>query len=122
MPVKSWNNCVMRRLFQSGDAPADEPAHRLCTVQIAMGRIKVRFKDPKCAGGWAVLEGNEAGAGHYQLRARNFYGTATLHHSPGENKLEGGWMAAGLRAMWTIELRGGGVFRDPARPFIRGRP
>jgi hypothetical protein len=75
-----------------------------CHVRIDETKIVVSFEQHD---GLTVYEGKEVAPGHFKLTCARKGGCATLHRIPGENLLEGHWIAGRDQGMWRIQLKAG---------------
>jgi hypothetical protein len=73
-----------------------------CQVRIDGAKIVVSYEQHD---GPTVYEGEEIAPGHFKLTCARKSCRATLHRLPGENLLEGHWMAGQDQGMWRIQLK-----------------
>ena len=92
-----WLNSAMSCLFYSDeDATEDFP----CAVKITETEILVEYEDE----GFKQYRGRNDGSGHFELRAPEIKGHASLHMFPNSTILEGSWTEGTYRGMWKIRL------------------
>jgi hypothetical protein len=90
------SNCKADHLFFEREAETDVP----CNVEIDNGKIRVWYENLAIP----IYEGQENGAGHFELHALSGNGRGTLHRFDGSKCLEGFWVEDGYRGMWRITL------------------
>lgn len=94
-----WTNSKMTTLFYS-----DQPATtgQPCSVKIDDTGIVVNYEASGV--GQVQYKGPKNEDGHFELRAPEVQGLASLHMFPGSSILEGHWREEGIRGMWRIDL------------------
>jgi hypothetical protein len=92
-----WGNSKMTTLYYSDDSAAlDYP----CVVKIDDKHVIVEYEDD----GAKQYCGPNNGTDHFELKATDGDGHASLHRFPDSIILEGSWKEGGVRGMWKIKL------------------
>lgn len=92
-----WKNSKMTTLYYSNQsASLDYP----CVVKIDEKEILIEYEDE----GIKQYHGLNDGTGHFILHAPDINGKGSLHMFPGATLLQGSWIEAGERGMWSIKL------------------
>ena len=94
-----WKNSKMLIGYWDEALPVEEK----CEVRISEGGIAVSYVDADI--GFVVYHGRESGKGHFELKAPEVEGRATLHRFENGEFLEGHWIEEGWEGFWKIELR-----------------
>ena len=95
MPV--WSDCKADIIYYDEEADIDEP----CEVRIDKDEIIVSYDDED---GPVVYKGKNNGNGHFNLKAPEINGQASLHRFKDGEILEGFWIEGSNKGMWRIRL------------------
>jgi hypothetical protein len=97
MTIKLFNNSQYDSLFYHEAAKTGHP----CKVRIGGGHIELSYEDD---GAVVKYVGFEVGQGHFELRAPEVQGTATLHMFENGKYMEGHWREGQYHGMWRVTL------------------
>lgn len=99
MLMQTWQNSTADIIFY--DTTPAYMNERGYIVRLSDTSIEVSFDDDE---GAVCYRGKNNGDGHFDLKAPERDGTASLHCFPGSHVLEGYWQEGGVRGMWRIRL------------------
>lgn len=98
--MQIWKNCTTDVLFYD-ETPAfinDEGY----IVRLSDEKLEIAYDG---AEGAVCYQGKNNGNGHFELKAPEINGQASVHCFPKSNVMEGYWQEGGERGMWRIHLK-----------------